>query len=119
MDNNNFAIHPAQVNKNLFWTKNRRLLSEMCSVSHDGFWLDRVNELRNTGVHRNIINIRKSTTIEDSLSSKTTRSSRWRISFTVEDGQTLQIIPYLDDSIQTMKVLIESIISKEPLLRKR
>lgn len=103
-------VHLSKINKKLLWTRNRRLLSEMCSVSHDGFWLDHVNELRNTGIHRNIIPIRKSMTINS--------SSPMRITFTFEDSQTLEIIPYLNDSIQKMRVLIESIIDKEPILKK-
>jgi hypothetical protein len=111
-------VHLSKINKKLLWTKNRRLLSEMCSVSHDGFWLDHVNELRNTGIHRNIIPIRKSVTINENLNNHMTRSSPMRITFTFEDSQTLEIIPYLNDSIQKMRVLIESIIAKEPLLKK-
>ena len=42
-----------------------------------------------------------------------------RITFTFEDSQTLEIIPYLSDSIQKMRVLIESIIDKEPILKNR
>lgn len=105
------------INKKLFWTKNRRLLSEMSSVSQDGFWLEHVNELRNKGIHKNIINMRKSMGINENLNTHTTTSPPIRITFTFEDGQNLDIIAYLADSIQKMTGLIERIIAKEPLLQ--
>ncbi len=43
------------------------LLSELQSVSHDGFWLCHVNELRNTGIHNNIIPIMKHMEIQENL----------------------------------------------------
>ncbi len=111
-------IHLSKINKKLLWTKNRRLLSEMCSVSHDGFWLDHLNELRNKGIHRNIILLRKGMMIEENLNTRTTTSPPMRITFTFEDGQNLDVIRYLDYSIQKMRILIEDIIAKEPSLKK-
>jgi hypothetical protein len=110
-------VNLQNINKKLFQTKNQRLLCELSSLSQDGFWLDHVIELRNSGVHRKNIPVRKSNTIDENRGSKTTTSSPWRITFTFEDGQSLKLIPYLKDSIEKMKLLIESIIVKEPALQ--
>lgn len=107
----------SNINKKLFLTKNQRLLCELVSLSQDGFWLDHIIELRNSGIHRKNIPIRKSITIEENLGSKTTTSSPWRITFTFEDGQSLELIPYLKYAIEKMRVLIESIMVKEPALQ--
>ena len=110
-------MYLSNINRKLFHTKNQRLLCELSSLSQDGFWLDHIIELRNNGIHRNNIPLRKSITIRENLGSKTTTSSSWRITFTFEDGQSLELIPYLKDSIEKMKLLIESIMVKEPALQ--
>jgi hypothetical protein len=69
-------------------------------------WLKILTDLRNTGIHRSIINI-------------SFAGGNMNISF-VEDPQAdSDIIPYLDDHIQRMRDLIDNIIRKEPLLRKK
>ncbi|HEX9318598.1 MAG TPA: hypothetical protein VF884_06655 [Nitrososphaeraceae archaeon] len=110
-------VNLLNVVKKLYKTKNQRLLCELSSVSQDGFWLDHIIELRNSGIHRKNIPIRKSITIYENLGSKTTTSSPWRITFTFEDGQSLELIPYLKESIEKMKLLIGSIMVKEPGLQ--
>jgi hypothetical protein len=111
-------VHLSNINRKLFHTKNQRLLCELSSLSQDGFWLDHIIELRNNGIHIKNILIRKSITISENLGSKTTiASSPWRITFTFEDDQSLELIPYLKDSIEKMKLLIESIMVKEPALQ--
>jgi hypothetical protein len=109
-------VHLSNINRKLFHTKNQRLLCELSSLSQDGFWLDHIIELRNSGIHRTNIPIRKSITIDANLGSRTTTSSPWRITFTFEDGQSLELIPYVKDSIDKMKLLIKSIMTKEPAL---
>lgn len=110
-------VQLSNINRKLFHTKNQPLLCELGSLSQDGFWLDHIIELRNNGIHRNNIPIRKSIAISENLGSKTTTSYSWRITFTFEDGQSLELIPYLKDSIEKMKLLIESIMVKEPALQ--
>jgi hypothetical protein len=69
-------------------------------------WLKILTDLRNTGIHRSIINI-------------SFAGGNMNISF-VEDPQAdSDIIPYLDDHIQRMRDLIDNIIRKEPLLRRK
>ena len=69
-------------------------------------WLKILADLRNTGMHRSIINI-------------SFAGGNTNITF-VEDPQAdSDIIPYLDDHIQRMRDLIDNIIRKEPLLRRK
>ena len=69
-------------------------------------WLKILTDLRNTGMHRSIINI-------------SFAGGNMNITF-VEDPQAdSDIIPYLDDRIQRMRDLIDNIIRKEPLLRRK
>lgn len=69
-------------------------------------WLKILTDLRNTGMHRSIINI-------------SFAGGNMNITF-VEDPQAdSDIIPYLDDHIQRMRDLIDNIIRKEPLLRRK
>lgn len=69
-------------------------------------WLKILTDLRNTGMHRSIINI-------------SFAGGSMNITF-VEDPQAdSDIIPYLDDHIQRMRDLIDNIIRKEPLLRRK
>jgi hypothetical protein len=69
-------------------------------------WLKILTDLRNTGTHRSIINV--------SFAGGDTRITL------VEDPKSdLEIIPYLDDRIQRMRDLIDNIIRKEPLLRRK
>lgn len=69
-------------------------------------WLKILTDLRNTGIHRSIINI-------------SFAGGNMNITF-VEDPQAdSDIIPYLDDHIQRMRDLIDNIIRKEPLLRRK
>lgn len=69
-------------------------------------WLKILTDLRNIGMHRSIINI-------------SFAGGNTNITF-VEDPQAdSDIIPYLDDRIQRMRDLIDNIITKEPLLRRK
>ena len=69
-------------------------------------WLKILTDLRNTGTHRSIINV--------SFAGGDTR-----ITFIEDPKSDFEIIPYLDDRIQRMRDLIDNIIRKEPLLRRK
>jgi len=69
-------------------------------------WLKIVTDLRNTGTHRSIINVRFA-------------KGNMHITLTEDSDSDLEIIPYLDDRIQKMRDLIDTIISREPLLRRK
>jgi len=66
-------------------------------------WLKIVTELRNTATYRSIVNVRFA-------------KGKTHISFTDDSDSDLEIIPYLDDRIQRMRDLIDTIICREPLL---
>ena len=69
-------------------------------------WLKILTDLRNTGMHRSIINI-------------SFAGGNMNITFVEDPESDSDIIPYLDDRIQRMRDLIDNIIRKEPLLRRK
>ena len=69
-------------------------------------WLKIVTDLRNTSTHRSIINVRFA-------------KGNMHITLTEDSDSDLEIIPYLDDRIQKMRDLIDTIISREPLLSRK
>ena len=69
-------------------------------------WLKILTDLRNTGTHRSIINL-------------SFTGGGTRITFVEDPKSDLEIIPYLDDRIQKMRDLIDNIIRKDPLLRRK
>jgi len=69
-------------------------------------WLKILTDLRNTGTHRSIINV-------------SFAGGNMHITFIEDPKSDLEIIPYLDDRIQRMRELIDNIINKEPLLRRK
>jgi len=69
-------------------------------------WLKIVTDLRNTSTHRSIINVRFA-------------KGNMHITLTEDSDSDLEIIPYLDDRIQRMRDLIDTIISREPLLSRK
>lgn len=69
-------------------------------------WLKILTDLINPGVHRSIVNV-------------SFAGGNTRITFAEDPKSELEIIPYLDDRIQRMRELIDNIISKEPLLRRK
>jgi len=69
-------------------------------------WLKILINLRNTGMHRSTINV-------------SFAASNTHITLVEDRDSELDIIPYLDDRIQRMRDLIDNIINKEPLLRRK
>jgi hypothetical protein len=69
-------------------------------------WLKILTDLRNTGMHRSIINI-------------SFAGGNMNITFVEDPQNDSDIILYLDDHIQRMRDLIDNIIRKEPLLRRK
>jgi hypothetical protein len=69
-------------------------------------WLKILINLRNIGTHRSIINV-------------SFAASNTHITLVEDRDSELDIIPYLDDRIQRMRDLIDNIINKEPLLRRK
>ena len=96
--------------KKLRLKKRNDLIKELWDLlkpdNHVRSWLKILSDLRNTGTHRSIINV-------------SFAGGNTRITFVEDPKSDLEIIPYLDDRIQRMRELIDNIISKEPLLRRK
>jgi hypothetical protein len=106
----NRNINAINVCKKLRLKKRNDLIKELWDLlnPHNRVrsWLKILTDLRNPGMHRSIINI-------------SFAGGNMNITF-VEDPQAdSDIIPYLDDRIQKMRDLIDNIIRKEPLLRRK
>jgi hypothetical protein len=106
----NRKVNAINVCKELRLKKRNDLIKELWYLlnPHNSVrsWLKILTDLRNTGIHRSIINI-------------SFAGGNMNITF-VEDPQAdSDIIPYLDDRIQRMRDLIDNIITKEPLLRRK
>jgi hypothetical protein len=106
----NRKVNAINVCKELRLKKRNDLIKELWYLlnPHNSVrsWLKILTDLRNTGIHTSIINI-------------SFAGGNMNITF-VEDPQAdSDIIPYLDDRIQRMRDLIDNIITKEPLLRRK
>lgn len=103
-------VTPINVCKKLRLKKRNDLIKELWDLLNPRnpvrSWLKILTDLRNTGTHRSIINV-------------SFAGGNTRITFAEDPKSDLEIIPYLDDRIQRMRELIDSIISKEPLLRRK
>jgi len=73
-------------------------------------------DFRNTGTHKNIVNVRVEVNLHEDVNSGKGWSSRPHIFFKDDPDSNLEIVRYLEDRIQKMKDLIASIINKEPSL---
>lgn len=93
------------------------LINDLIKLNDDKFsWYSELKKLRNSGLHRKIINVRVSVNIHENIGTGNSFNEPTRVYF--KDSDTaLELIPYLEDRIQRMQVLIQRIISKEPLLR--
>jgi len=69
-------------------------------------WLKILADLRTSVMHRSILNV-------------SFAGGNMHVTFVEDPKSELEIIPYLDDRIQRMRELIDNIISKEPLLRRK
>lgn len=98
------------VSKKLRLKKRNDLIKELWDLVNPNnpvrSWFKILTDLRNTGAHRNIINV-------------SFAGGNTRITFVDDPKSDLEIIPYLDDRIQRMRDLIDNIIRKEPLLTRK
>jgi hypothetical protein len=93
------------------------LIKDLIDLDDDKFsWYSHLKEVRNIGTHRKIINVNVSIGLFENANTGKGTSGTTRIYFKDSDTD-LELIPYLEDRIQKMRDLIESIINKEPLLR--
>ena len=92
------------------------LINDLIKLDDDKrSWYWQLKELRNIGTHRKIINVRVSVSLFENVSTGKGFSGPTRIYFKDSDTD-LELIPYLEDRIQKMQALVESIINKESLL---
>jgi predicted transcriptional regulator len=68
-------------------------------------------------MYRNLLNIHVVHTIEENVNSGTSSSNKAQVFFVSDPDKKLDIIPFLENSLQNMKNLVENIKNKEPLLR--
>jgi Cthe_2314-like HEPN len=78
-------------------------------------WYWKLKEFRNIGTHRKIINVNVSVSLFENANTVKGSSAPTRIYFKDSDTD-LELISYLEDRIQKMEDLIQTIINKEPLL---
>ena len=106
----NRKVNAINVCKKLRLKKRNDLIKELWDLlnphNRARSWLKILTDLRNTGTHRSIINI-------------SFAGGNMNITFVEDPESDSDIIPYLDDRIQRMRDLIDNIIRKEPLLRRK
>ena len=106
----NRKVNAINVCKKLRLKKRNDLIKELWDLlnphNRARSWLKILTDLRNTGMHRSIINI-------------SFAGGNMNITFVEDPESDSDIIPYLDDRIQRMRDLIDNIIRKEPLLRRK
>jgi hypothetical protein len=106
----NRKVNAINVCKKLRLKKRNDLIKELWDLlnPHNRVrsWLKILTDLRSTGTHRSIINI-------------SFAGGNMNITFVEDPESDSDIIPYLDDRIQRMRDLIDNIIRKEPLLRRK
>jgi hypothetical protein len=79
-------------------------------------WFWTLNDLRNQGMHRNLIKKHVHQCIREDVNSGSSRSES-RFYLITKPQTNLETIPYLEDSYQKTKDLVESIINTDPLLK--
>ncbi len=102
-------VNSGTVNQALNLLNRGDLLDDLNKLAcSEGSWFWNLNELRNIGTHRTVLNIRVDMAYEPH-----------RITFIIKPDRVTdtEVVPYLADSIKRMKDLIETIIAKDPLLR--
>lgn len=83
----------------------------------DPGWLWILKDLRNQGMHRKLINIHTVASIHEHINTAKSWSDKNRVYLIMNPQTTLEIIPYLEDSIMKTRDLAATIIGSEPLLK--
>jgi hypothetical protein len=68
-------------------------------------------------MHRKLINVHTNASLSEDDTTVTGPFDIKGVSLITEPPTSLDVIPYLDDSLKKTKALIDSIIASEPLLR--
>jgi hypothetical protein len=105
------------INDKLNAQGNGKLLEDLNTAIQPKSWLWTLKDVRNQGLHRSLINIRVKVGMHDDVNTGKSWSDGYEISLRTDPQTDLAIIPYLEDSINRTKKLIEDIIQNEPLLK--
>ena len=84
-------------------------LSNLVKAKTSWFWL--LNELRNHSMHRKMLNKRAAVKVG------TDNSKEYFLNPSDDKAMDIEIIPYLEQSLQNMTNLIENTRNKDPLLK--
>ena len=96
-----------KINNKLIPQGKGKLLTELQDAVMKRRWLWTRRDLRNRGTHRQLINIQVSVS----------PGARRAIYLMTDPPTNLEVLPYLESSINKTKNLIEDIINNEPFLR--
>jgi hypothetical protein len=99
-------VNLATINNKLNGQGKGQSLQDLNLAIKEKCWLWTLKDVRNQGLHRSLINIHVAVGSERNI-----------ISLRTDPQTDLGIIPYLEDSINRTRKLIEDILQNEPLLR--
>jgi hypothetical protein len=94
-----------------------KLLEDLNTAIQPKCWFWTLKDVRNQGLHRSLINIHVRVGIYDDVNTGKTRSDTSKVLLRTDPQTDLEIIPYLQDSINRTRKLIEDVMQNEPLLK--
>ena len=116
-------VNSSSVNAELKSISKQNLLSELNKLASDPTsWFWKLNELRNHSIHRKMLNKHIKVGLYDNINTGENSNSSPEEYFLADPTDPnptpmdKQIIEYLEESLENMQNLIESIRSKDPLL---
>ena len=115
--NVNSGSSMSQINQKLNDNGKGNLLTTLNEALEENHWFWILKGLRNQGLHRSLINIQVKVSLYDDINTGKGWSDRNKVLLKTDPQTDLEIIPYLEDSINKTKILTENIIKSEPLLK--
>ena len=116
-------VNHSSVNAELKSIGKQNLLSKLNKLASDPTsWFWKLNELRNHSIHRKMLNKHIKVGLYENINTGESSSSSPEEYFLADPTDpkptpmNIQIIAYLEESLQNMKNLIANIRSKDPLL---
>jgi hypothetical protein len=80
-------------------------------------WLWILKELRNEGMHRDILKVQTHASFVEDITRTTDPFAITKVHLMTDPQTDLEVIPYLEDSLKKTRALIGTIIANEPLLK--
>jgi hypothetical protein len=114
---NSGARNLTAINNKLIGNGKGILLLPLTTAIAPKDWLWTLKDLRNRGMHRQIINVKSAVSLHEDLNTGKSCSDKNRVYLITNPQTNLEIIPYLEDSYEKTKNLVESIINTEPSLK--